>query len=456
MLCRRSASLMTRTLMSRDIATTILRTVSACAASPYLTLSSLVTPSTSSAISSPNSRCSSARVYGVSSMVSCSSAAQSVSVFMPSSARIVATASGWVMYGSPLLRSWPECCPAAISYACSTSRTSAFGCVALTVLISGSSTGLMPPRGAPSLASRRRTPAVPTAPFDGCAPAGGDEAARRGVRGWAGPGIAGRRATVGGASSPAPATAPSGVTPPCTDGSSGMSLCCSGCPSAAWVTPVPAAQESELQHHRHRGHLRAAAPDQVHGRAGGAAGGEHVVDDEDLIARREGILVHLQRGGAVLKLVGLGAAGGGQLPLLAHRDEAGLEPERDWRRQDEPACLDPGYLVDPAVPGGERADHHSQRGAVGEQRGDVLEHDAGPGIVPDIADHRRDQVGDPGTSERLLPDAHELAPLLLAAWPPLGGAAAAGLLAGAWPGTWPPRRGAGGRPARRHPLVRPR
>src|SRR5580693_4760073 len=56
MLCSRSASLMTRTLMSRDIATTILRTVSAWAASPYLTLSSLVTPSTSSAISSPNSR----------------------------------------------------------------------------------------------------------------------------------------------------------------------------------------------------------------------------------------------------------------------------------------------------------------------------------------------------------------------------------------------------------------
>ena len=39
-------------------------------------------------------------------MVSCSSAAHSVSWFMPSSARIVATASGWVMYGSPLLRDW--------------------------------------------------------------------------------------------------------------------------------------------------------------------------------------------------------------------------------------------------------------------------------------------------------------------------------------------------------------
>ena len=45
----------------------------------------------------------------VSSTVSCSSAATSVVVSMPSSARIVATASGWVMYGSPDLRSWPRC-----------------------------------------------------------------------------------------------------------------------------------------------------------------------------------------------------------------------------------------------------------------------------------------------------------------------------------------------------------
>ena len=42
----------------------------------------------------------------MSSTVSCSSAAHSVGAVMPSSARIWATASGWVMYGSPLRRSW--------------------------------------------------------------------------------------------------------------------------------------------------------------------------------------------------------------------------------------------------------------------------------------------------------------------------------------------------------------
>ena len=97
MLCSRSASLMTSTRMSRDIATIILRMVSACAESPYLTLSSLVTPSTSWATSSPKSARTCSRVYGVSSTVSCSSAATSVDSVMPMSARIVVTASGWVM-----------------------------------------------------------------------------------------------------------------------------------------------------------------------------------------------------------------------------------------------------------------------------------------------------------------------------------------------------------------------
>ena len=97
MLCSRSASLMTSTRMSRAIATIILRMVSACAASPYLTFSSLVTPSTRIATSSPKSTRSWSSVYGVSSTVSCSSAATRVGSVMPMSARMVVTASGWVM-----------------------------------------------------------------------------------------------------------------------------------------------------------------------------------------------------------------------------------------------------------------------------------------------------------------------------------------------------------------------
>ena len=97
---------MTSTRMSRLIATIILRMVSPWAFSPYRSLSSLVTPSTSWATSSPNSSRSCSREYGVSSTVSWSSAATRVASVMPSSARMLVTASGWVMYGSPLLRVW--------------------------------------------------------------------------------------------------------------------------------------------------------------------------------------------------------------------------------------------------------------------------------------------------------------------------------------------------------------
>ena len=97
MLCRRSPTLITRTRGSFAIATIILRMVSASAAWPISTLSSLVTPSTSRATSRPKSLVSSSSEYSVSSTVSCNRAATTVVVSMPISAQIVATASGWVM-----------------------------------------------------------------------------------------------------------------------------------------------------------------------------------------------------------------------------------------------------------------------------------------------------------------------------------------------------------------------
>src|SRR5215469_1659104 len=238
---------MTRTRMSRDMATIILRTVSAAAASPYLTLSSLVTPSTRAATSSPNSRRSSTSVYAVSSTVSCSSAAQMVSWFMPSSARIVATASGWVMYGSPLRRFWPACQCAATSYARSMSRMSALGWVARTVLVRGSSTGFTPPpRGAPRRARRRRTAAPPLVPGagvgDGPTGAGGSAdvpGGPAGVPALAGPEEAPRAgssaAGLPGAGATGPGTAASRVTSSSSPGTAGGSCC----PWADGVMSVP-------------------------------------------------------------------------------------------------------------------------------------------------------------------------------------------------------------------------
>src|SRR6476661_4589109 len=102
MLCSRSASLMTSTRMSLDIATIILRIVSDCAESPYCTLSSFVTPSTSWATSLPKSFVTCSRTYGVSSTVSWRRAATSVASVMPSSARIVVTALAQLTLVQPL------------------------------------------------------------------------------------------------------------------------------------------------------------------------------------------------------------------------------------------------------------------------------------------------------------------------------------------------------------------
>ncbi len=111
MLCSRSASFMTSTLQSLAIATSILRIVAACCASfeSKRSRSNLVTPSTIAATAGPNSAAIWARVTPVSSTASCSSAAAALTVSRPSSAMIVATATGWVMYGSPESRRWDSC-----------------------------------------------------------------------------------------------------------------------------------------------------------------------------------------------------------------------------------------------------------------------------------------------------------------------------------------------------------
>ena len=92
----------------------------------------------------------------MSSTVSCSSAAARVVGVMPSSARIVVTASGWVMYGSPLLRICPRWARSATSYARSIRPRSALGWVLRTVCRIGSRTGLLATRGPPKRASRAR------------------------------------------------------------------------------------------------------------------------------------------------------------------------------------------------------------------------------------------------------------------------------------------------------------
>ena len=71
---------------------------------PERALLSLVTPLTRNATSLPKCSSISFRVSGVSSTVSCRMPAIMVSSSIFHSSRIFMTASGWIMYGSPVLR----------------------------------------------------------------------------------------------------------------------------------------------------------------------------------------------------------------------------------------------------------------------------------------------------------------------------------------------------------------
>ena len=103
MLCRRSASLTMITRISLTMASSILRKLSACrsSAEKKSSLLSLVTPSTQRATSSPNSLRTSSTVTLVSSTTSCSRPVSRLTTSMRMSARMWATISGWIMYGSP-------------------------------------------------------------------------------------------------------------------------------------------------------------------------------------------------------------------------------------------------------------------------------------------------------------------------------------------------------------------
>ena len=129
MLCSRSASLMSTTRMSSAMARNILRMFSACCSSweRALNLDSLVTPSTRCATSAPNRSSMSEMLCSVSSGTSWSSAAWTASGSSPISDRICATASGWVMYGSPDARRCGPCASRAKRYASPTLARSASG-----------------------------------------------------------------------------------------------------------------------------------------------------------------------------------------------------------------------------------------------------------------------------------------------------------------------------------------
>src|ERR1035441_8452476 len=130
------------------------------------------------------------------------------------------------------------------------------------------------------------------------------------------------------------------------------------------------------QRFRHRG-----------GGAGGAAGGQQIVADDDALARLDRILVDLQRVVAVLQFVLPLHNVSRQLLGFAHRNEACVQAVGQRRPKDESPRLDAqnqiNVLVDVML--GEGIDEAGEAQLVFEQRGDVVEKDAGFGEVGNFA-----------------------------------------------------------------------
>jgi len=127
---------------------------------------------------------------------------------------------------------------------------------------------------------------------------------------------------------------------------------------------------------------------ELHRRLHRAAGGEEVVDDEDALAGLDGVEMDFEGVGAVLEVVADFGRGGGEFFGLADRDEAGVEAVGERGAEDEAAGFDAEDHVDvfADVVRGEGVDELGEAGFILEQRGDVVEEDAGLGEVGDRAD----------------------------------------------------------------------
>src|SRR5215468_4584966 len=93
--------------------------------------------------------------------------------------------------------------------------------------------------------------------------------------------------------------------------------------------------------------LAAGTLDELDRGLGGAAGGDQVVDDQDPLARIDGVLMHLDDVDAIFERVFLANGFPRQLALFAKRDEAAAEPIGDCSPYDKAARLDPCHVLDP-------------------------------------------------------------------------------------------------------------
>ena len=137
------------------------------------------------------------------------------------------------------------------------------------------------------------------------------------------------------------------------------------------------------------GHIRPGLAQQPHRGAGGAAGRDQIVDQQDIGAGRAGIFMHRDPVSAIFQRIVLGDGRAGQLAVLADQQHAGLERHRQRGGEQEAACLDPRDKVD--RPGRRRRHPFDALGKamrVEQQRRDVAEHDSRLRKVGDRPDQR--------------------------------------------------------------------
>ena len=120
-------------------------------------------------------------------------------------------------------------------------------------------------------------------------------------------------------------------------------------------------------------------------------GRDNVVHDNHLLARLDGIGLHLEEILTIFLVVGLGHTRTGQLALLAHRHKAGAQTQGQTGADQEAAGLeaddDVGLL---AIVAGEDVQFQGAQeglveGGIGEDGQDILEQDARRGEVRELA-----------------------------------------------------------------------
>ena len=153
---------------------------------------------------------------------------------------------------------------------------------------------------------------------------------------------------------------------------------------------VAAFEEVEFDGESQAGDISAELLDELDGGFHGAAGGEQVVDEDDALAGLDGVEVNLEYVGAVFEIVCDARDGRGEFSGLSDGNKTCIETVGEGGAEDEAARFNAEDEIDLVldVMCGEHVNELGEAGLVFEDRGDVVEEDAGLGEVRDGAHER--------------------------------------------------------------------